>query len=80
MLLGLNWEDIFIGGQVLFRDDFGSKTSVYRSYQVALWHAGEWKPRCGVAWCIIWHTREWNPRRSMAGCIFGYVIAWDSTL
>ena len=45
---GLNWEDIVAGGQGLFRDDFGSKTGVYRSCQGALWHAGAWKARCGV--------------------------------
>ena len=43
-------------------------------------HAVAWKPRCGVAGCILWHARAWNPHCSMAGCILGYAIAWDSTL
>ena len=80
MLCGLNWEDIVIGAQVLFQDDFGSKSGVYRSYQVALWHAGPWKPRFGMAGCILWHAGVCNPHRSVAGCIFGYTIAWDCTL
>ena len=49
MLCGLNREDIIADGQGFFRDDFGSKTGVYRSCQGALWHAGAWKARCSVA-------------------------------
>ena len=52
MFCGIKWEDIVVGGQGLFRDGFESKTGVYRSCQGALWHAGVWKPRCGVAGCI----------------------------
>ena len=33
MFCGLNREDIVAGGQVMFRDGFGSKFSVYRSCQ-----------------------------------------------
>ena len=43
-------------------------------------HAGVWKPRCGVAGCILWHAGAWNPHCSVAGCSLGYAIAWDSTL
>ena len=49
MFCGLNWEDNVVDGQGLFRDGFGSKTGVYRSYQGALWHANAWKPRYCVA-------------------------------
>ena len=60
ILCGLNWEDIVAGGQGLFRDGFRSKTGVYRSCQGALWHAGAWKPRCGIAGCILWHAGAWK--------------------
>ena len=80
MFCGLKWEGNVAGGQGLFWDGLGSKTCVYRSCQGALWHAGAWKPRCGVAGCILWHAGAWNPRCSVARCILGYAIAWDSTL
>ena len=51
---------IVAGGEGLFRDGFGSKTSVYWSCQGALWHAGEWKSRCCVAGCILGYAIAWD--------------------
>ena len=68
---GINWEDIVAGGQGLFRDDFGSKTGVYRSCQGILWHSGAWNPRRSMAGYLLWHARAWNPRRSVAGAPSG---------
>ena len=65
MFCGLNWEDIVVGGQGLFRDGFGSKIGVYQSCQGALWHASAWKPRYCVA--------------GIKFATLGYAIAWVST-
>ena len=46
-------------GQELFRDGFGLKIGVYRSFQGALWHIGAWKPRycvAGLKIAALWHT------------------------
>ena len=73
---GLNWEDIVVGGQGLFRVENGRVSELPR----LLWHAVAWNPRRSVAGCLLWHAVAWNPRRSVAGCHFWHAVAWDSTL
>ena len=74
---GLNWEDIFVGGQRLFWDDFESKTGVYRSCQGALWHTGAWKARCGVAGASSGTPGRGRHAVAWLGCILWHAGVWN---